>query len=112
MKYDHNYSDDMPVKTSGKGFYIALAVCLVAVCGVAVTTFVGNLSAEPATEGTTKITNATTAEQQVVIPATNVRDDRTTLTTTETPTTVATTTAATSTLLCRKFYHDNIFLRQ
>lgn len=96
MKYDNNYSDDMPVKTGGRGFYIALALCLVAVCGVAVTTFVGNLNADtPKTENTT-VPVRTTDGQQVVIPATNVRDDRTTATTVTTTTTVPVTTVTTA----------------
>jgi murein DD-endopeptidase MepM/ murein hydrolase activator NlpD len=67
---------------NGKGFYMALAVCLVAVGAVAVTTFVDTL---PGLSGensstTSKVTTTTNAQQagQVV---TNVPDDRTTTTT-------------------------------
>ncbi len=92
-------NDDMPTKTGGKGFYIALAVCLVAVCGVAVATFVGGLTSnKPQTgvTGTTVKTVTTTGVKQVAIPATDVKDDRTTSTTVATaaPTTTTTTVAA------------------
>lgn len=72
---------------AGKGFYVALAVCLVAVCGVAVGTFVSSLppieqdsssQVEPASS--TYGTARTTREQPVDIPMTNVPDDRTTTT--------------------------------
>ena len=92
MKNTEQYTDDMPVKSSGKGFYIALAVCLVAVCGVAVSGIIGGLSADTPTPATTRKTVATTKVQQVVIPATNVTDDRTTATTVTTTTTAPTTT--------------------
>ena len=98
MKNDTTFThEDMPKKSSGKGFYIALAVCLVAVCGVAVSSFVSGLTKDtPKTDatGTTVTPQTTTSVQQVVIPATNVKDDRTTATTTAKPTTVTTTAAA------------------
>lgn len=92
-------NDDMPKKSNGKGFYIALAVCLVAVCGVAVSSFVSGLTKDtPKTDptGTTAKQRTTTSVQQVVIPATNVKDDRTTTTAMPTakPTTVTTTQPA------------------
>lgn len=95
MKNTEQYNEDMPVKSSGKGFYIALAVCLVAVCGVAVSGFVGGLSVDTPTPTTTRKTAVTTKVQQVVIPATDVTDDRTTMTT-ATTTTVAPTTVTTA----------------
>ena len=73
--------DDMPKKSGGKGFYIALAVCLVAVCGVAVSGFISDLTNDPPkadVTGTTGAKKTTTGVQQVVIPATNVKDERTT----------------------------------
>ena len=99
MKNTERYTDDMPAKSGGgKGFYIALAVCLVAVCGVAVSGIVGGLSTEAPTPATTHKTIVTTKVQQVVIPATNVTDERTTVTTKPTttvaPTTMTTTTTA------------------
>ncbi len=95
MKFDPQYTnDDMPVKAGGKGFYIALAVCLVAVCGVAVATFVGGLSTDVPDKGSTTGTTKTTAVQQVVIPATDVKDDRTTTMTTTTTTVITTTSTA------------------
>ena len=75
-------------KTGSKGFYVALAVCLVAVCGVAVATFAGGLSKEEPSGDTTRNTTITTAVP-VVNPATNVKDERTTATTGITTTTVA-----------------------
>ncbi len=89
MKYSDDFDMQEEKKPVGKGFYVALAVCLVAVCGIAVTTFVGTLPAdEPPTEdtGTTSTTTTTATVQQVVVPAPDVKDDRTT-------TTTATTTA-------------------
>lgn len=90
MKYD----EDKPVSSGGRGFYIALAICLVAVCGVAVATFVGKMPTDAPSKGTTG-TTVTTAVQQVVIPATNVKDERTT--TTAAPTTRTTTIKVTTT---------------
>ncbi len=78
---------------SGKGFYVALAVCLVAVCGVAVVTFIGSL---PAIFGqdTSDTPETSTTEKPVDTPVTNVPDDRTTTsTTTTTPPTTTTTKA-------------------
>lgn len=100
MKNDTKFTnDDMPKKSSGKGFYIALAVCLVAVCGVAVSSFVGGLTTDtPQTDatGTTAKPQTTTSAQQVANPVTNVKDDRTTTTAAPTtkPTTPTTTQAA------------------
>lgn len=91
MKYSDEFENEEK-KAGSKGFYIALALCLIAICGVAVTTFISSLPTdEPdnvdATKGSTTAT--TTAVQQVVIPATDVKDDRTT-------TVAATTTTATT----------------
>lgn len=100
MKNDTKFTnDDMPKKSSGKGFYIALAVCLVAVCGVAVSSFVSGLTKDaPKTDvtGTTGKVRTTTSAQQVVIPATNIKDERTTTapTTKSTRVTPTTTQAA------------------
>lgn len=72
---------------SGKGFYVALSVCLVAVCGVAVGTFVSSLppieqdsSSQTESASPTSGTARTTREQPVDVPVTNVPDDRTTAT--------------------------------
>ncbi len=77
---------------SGKGFYVALAACLVAVCGVAVGTFVNNLppvGADASSAPSTVSTKATApTEKPVDKPVTNVPDDRTTTaSTTAKPTT-------------------------
>ena len=96
MKYSDEFDNEEEKKGSSKGFYVALAVCLIAICGVAVTTFVGTLSTdEPDTTGATKDTTkaTTTSVQQVVIPATDVKDDRTTTTVPATTTTIVTTKA-------------------
>lgn len=102
MKDNSKYTnDDLSAKAGGKGFYIALAVCLVAVCGVAVATFVGGLTDDKPKTGVsgTKATTTTTEAREVVIPATDVKDDRTTITTTTTMTiprpTISTTTTTT-----------------
>lgn len=85
MKYSDEFENEEDKKKSGKGFYIALALCLIAICGVAVTTFVSTLPTdEPQSTDPTKTskTSTTTSVQQVVIPATDVKDDRTTVATT------------------------------
>lgn len=77
---------------SGKGFYIALAVCLVAVGGVAVATFTSSLpfqkeeSSSVADNSTARTTPATEKPVDTII--TNVPDDRTTAAPTD-PTTAA-----------------------
>ncbi len=89
MKYSDEFENEEEKKSVGKGFYIALALCLIAICGVAVTTFVSTLSTdEPQTDDPTKSTSpaTTTSVQQVVIPATDVKDDRTTTVATMTTT--------------------------
>ena len=78
---------------SGKGFYIALAVCLVAVGGVAVATFTNSLpfqreESSSVGDNSTPSTTSTT-EKQVDTVITNVPDNRTD------PTTTAPTTAPT-----------------
>lgn len=85
MKYSDELETEEEKKHSGKGFYIALAICLIAICGVAVTTFVSTLPTdepESADQTTVSTTTTTKSVQQVVIPATDVKDDRTTATTT------------------------------
>lgn len=81
---------------SGKGFYAALAVCLTAVCGVAVGTFIHSLppvSQDPSSQAgvsaaATRKSEETTRERPVDVPLTNVPDDRT-VTTAQTNTTAA-----------------------
>lgn len=68
----------------GRGFYVALAVCLVAVCGLAVTTFIDVLVQDPPESPTSEPTAPTQPAGQV---ATGVPDDRTTTTSPETTTT-------------------------
>lgn len=99
MKNDAKFTEDTPSeKKNGKGFYIALAVCLVAVCGVAVSGFVSSLSKTTPQTGTTgtavRTTATTTGIQQVVVKATDVKDDRTTTRTTVTSAVPTTTTQA------------------
>ncbi len=93
MKYSDEFENEEEKKNVGKGFYIALALCLIAICGVAVATFVSTLSIdEPESADPTKGSAAatTTSVQQVVIPATDIKDDRTTTVTTATTTTQTT----------------------
>lgn len=99
MKYSNDYrSEGEEKKRSSKGFYIALAVCLVAVAGVAVVTFWNDSPAPgdndilPTTTTSARAATTTTTVQQVVVPATGVPDDRTTQTTAKTTATVTTTT--------------------
>ncbi len=99
VKYDNQYpNDDVSVKSGSKGFYIALAVCLVAVCGVAVATFVGGISTDKPTTNTTEpATPTTTVVQPADTPITSIPDDRTTTQTVTTTTTVPTTTTVVTT---------------
>jgi len=74
VKYSDEFENEEGKKAGSKGFYIALAVCLIAICGVAVTTFVSSLPTdEPDNVDATKgsATATTTSVQQVVIPATS-----------------------------------------
>lgn len=83
MKYAEDFDMEDEKKKVGKGFYVALVVCLLAVCGIAATVFVGSIPKdEPIPQSTTTTTGGQSA-QQVVITAPDVPDDRTTLTTTE-----------------------------
>lgn len=71
---------------SGKGFYVALAACVLVVGGVAVATFSDRLTPDKNTDPT--------PNQNVVEPMEGIKDNRTTVTTK--PTTTAPTTAATT----------------
>ncbi len=96
MKYDErNPFENKSKQAGGRGFYIALAVCLVAVCGVAVSSFIGGVSTDTK-RGTTTAKVTTTAAQQVALPVTNITDERVTTTAVVTTTTTLapTTTAA------------------
>lgn len=91
VKYDDPFEkEDLPVKAGNKGFYIALAVCLVAVCGVAVATFVGSLSTDKSSSSTTT-TTAQPTTAQVDNPADDIPDERPTTTTSSTVRTTTTT---------------------
>lgn len=95
VKYSDEFETEEEKKKGSKGFYIALAVCLIAICGVAVTTFVSTLPTdEPKGDGTTTAPIVTTTKpaQQVVKPATDIKDDRPV--TTVVPTTATTGTKA------------------
>ncbi len=96
------YEPDNEPRKNGKGFYWALAVCLLAVCGVAVSTVVNTLPKDDPQgmkNTTASPTTVTTAVQQVVIPATDIPDNRSTTTTTKkTTATTAVTTANTANL--------------
>lgn len=90
-----NYQDfepDNEEKKSGKVFYWVLAACMIAVCGAIVTTVAGTLPKDipEETESGTTITTTvktTSSVQQVVIPATDIPDERTTTTSVTTTTT-------------------------
>lgn len=90
MKYAEDFNMEDEKKKVGKGFYIALALCLLAVCGMAITTFIGSVPKEepdPQPQPSAAKPTTTQSAQQVVITAPDVPDDRTTPTTTA-PTTV------------------------
>lgn len=71
---------------SGKGFYVALAVCLLVIAGVAFATFSDSI-------GILKKDDTKKGDHEVVDPVSDVPDTRTTLPTTAAPTTAAPTTA-------------------
>ena len=89
-----NFDKQNSRKRGWKGFCLALAVCLVAVGGVAAATFMNtpDLAKEGSSTPTTKA--PTEAVENIV---TNVPDDRTATTTTRPTTTTATTTAGSTT---------------
>lgn len=78
-------------KLTGKGFYFALAVCIVAVGGVATAAFTGGFGGLEQSHKDPAIT-ATTGDKAVNKPKTDVMDTRTTTTTSMTTTTTAATT--------------------
>lgn len=86
---------------SGKGFYVALAACLVAVCGVAVGSFVNSRAGLERDSSTVSSpasnTPSASRDQPVDHPMSNVPDDRTTTTTVNTTRTTTTTKAVTPT---------------
>ena len=97
IKFDKKFS--MKRLFRGKGFYLALALCLVAVCGVAVVTFLDSLpQANKGTVSTPSSRPTTpTTLHQVDRPVTNVPDPRTTASAgTTTTVSSATTTAVTA----------------
>ncbi len=83
MKYTDDFDMGEEKKPSSRVFPIVLAVCLIAVCGIAVATFVNQVSLDEPEDSQIPLTTTTTtkADQQVVIPATDIPDDRTTTTT-------------------------------
>ncbi len=92
MQHSHDFDMEEEKKPASRVFPIVLAICLIAVCGVAVTAFVSNIAVEEPVDPqtTTSVTTTTTTAksvQQVVIPATDILDDRTTTVTTTTTTT-------------------------
>ena len=82
------YESETEEKKNGKVFYWVLAACMIAICGAIVTTVVGTLQKDiPETpQGTTdhSMVTTTSSVQQVVIPATDIPDDRTTVTSLQT----------------------------
>ncbi len=84
---------------NGRGFYIALAVCLLAVGGAAIATFGQTLFVRENGESSSPNASMTPVEQIV----TDVPDDRKTTTTTATSTTTTTTTTAVADLFILPF---------
>ncbi|MCL2884222.1 MAG: M23 family metallopeptidase [Oscillospiraceae bacterium] len=64
----------------GKGFYVALAACLLAVCGVAVATFMSTMPS--ITPGNPTVSDTAPTGQHVDVVVSNVPDPRPTTTTT------------------------------
>ncbi len=90
MNYSNNTDMEEKQKGTGKGFYIALAVCLVAIVGVAIVSFWDRepLMEEPSLTTTqTQRPTVTTTARPVGATATGVPDTRTTATTVKTTTT-------------------------
>ncbi|MBQ9964504.1 MAG: M23 family metallopeptidase [Clostridia bacterium] len=91
------HSDDFELedkKPTSRVFPIVLAICLIAVCGIAVTAFVNGVSTDEPIEPQTSASTTTTASKtvaQVVKPATDIPDDRTTTTTAPTASQTAST---------------------
>lgn len=86
MKHSSEHKSGGKIRTA-RGFYIAVAICLLALAGIATVTFRNTApqvdrggDAVKTTLTTVRITAATTAKQ-VVVPATGVPDTRTTATT-------------------------------
>lgn len=92
---DHSSKEKTPFlqKLSGKGFYFALAVCVVAVGGMATAAFAGDFSGKNRIEVEPTPT-VTTGERAVNRPATDVPDTRAIATTTTTTTRTPQTTTA------------------
>ncbi len=86
MNYSKNTDFDEKQKGAGKGFYVALAVCLVAIVGVAVVSFWDNdpiVDEPPLTTTQTLIPTGTTTARPVGATATGVPDTRTTTSTSQ-----------------------------
>ncbi len=88
QRFEHDETEE---KRTSKGFYIALALCILAIVGVALILFVDtdDIPKEdmPMITTTTVTTNSTTTDKAVGGIVTGVPDDRTTTTTAATTTT-------------------------
>jgi murein DD-endopeptidase MepM/ murein hydrolase activator NlpD len=91
-----HFDSDSKIKKffTGKGFYVALAVCLVAVGGVAVATFVSTMPGlhNDGGSGNPPLTTTSASDKAAENVVTDVPDDRTTPTTREKTTHAPTTT--------------------
>lgn len=90
MNYSNNTDMEEKQKGTGKGFYVALAVCLVAIVGVAIVSFWDRepmVEAPPLTTTQVQVPTGTTTARPVGATATGILDTRTTTTTVKTTTT-------------------------
>ncbi len=114
MKYSRDFQPEgEDKKRAARGFHIALALCLLAIVGVAVVTFLvdtpdKDIDETPTTTVTTP--TVTTTAKPVAAPATGVPDTRTTTTTATTTTATVTTTAVQADLFV--FPASNVILRE
>lgn len=97
MKHSTEYKSGGKIRTA-RGFYIAVAICVLALAGIATVTFrnrTPRISGENTTATTARrspITTTATTARQVIVPATGVPDTRTTVTKFVTPPTTAVST--------------------
>lgn len=90
MNYSNNTDMDEKQKGTGKGFYVALAVCLVAIVGVAIVSFWDRepmVDDPPLTTTQVQTPTVTTTARPVGATATGIPDTRTTTTTVKITTT-------------------------
>lgn len=91
-KQHRHTSNSSAKKTVGRGFFVALTVCLIAVGGVAAVTFSDSLTAPPTVTDDPVTTTSAMEAAHITAPSTTRTTNVTTSTTTATVTTTTTTT--------------------